>query len=275
MPEATLGIAPRLVPEPEDIQHGYALPCEERHVRGAAVRLFTFPQGSEDPARTVVCLPGLGASGRSFAPLRPLAPDWRLLLWTPPLQTPLTHTPLQWNVAALASPDAGLPERFSLVGSSFGSLVALSFALRYPERLQALVLVSPVTSVQRIRRGAVALSTLVRIPKPFAYLFAPAVARVLGGRSLPSEGRAEIVREARRLTPLEMLRRLKDILAADYLGQLERLRVRWWNEAHGDEDLGEANLGALLGGGAGGMKLDPETMKLMQELLPGMLDLGQ
>ena len=32
------------------------------------VRLFTFPGGSEDVARTVVCLPGLGASGRSFAP---------------------------------------------------------------------------------------------------------------------------------------------------------------------------------------------------------------
>jgi hypothetical protein len=57
--------------------------------------------------------------------------------------------------------------------------------------------------------------------------------------------------------------------------QLERLRVRWWNEAHGDEDLGEANLGALLGGATGGMKLDAESMKLMQELLPGLLDLQE
>ncbi|ATB44235.1 alpha/beta hydrolase fold protein [Cystobacter fuscus] len=178
------------------------------------MRLFTFPGGNQEPSRTVVCLPGLGASGRSFAPMRPLASGWRLLLWTPPLQTPLTHTPLQWNVDALARPEAGLPERFALVGSSFGSL-----------RLKALVLVSPVASVQRIRRGAVALSTLVRIPKPFAYLFAPTVARILGGRSLPSEGRAEIVREGRRLSPLEMLRRLKDILAARYLEELGGLKV--------------------------------------------------
>ena len=49
---------------------------------------------------------------------------------------------------------------------------------------------------------------------------------------------------------------------------LERLRVRWWKEAHGDEDLGEPNLGALLGGGG---QLDPETLKLMEELLPGLL----
>jgi hypothetical protein len=52
---------------------------------------------------------------------------------------------------------------------------------------------------------------------------------------------------------------------------LERLRVRWWKEAHGDEDLGEPNMGALLGAGVDGAQLDPETLKLMQELLPGLL----
>jgi pimeloyl-ACP methyl ester carboxylesterase len=157
--------------------------------------------------------------------MAPLAPHLRLLLWTPTLRTPMTHTPLQWNVASLANPDAGLPERFALLGSSFGSLVSLAFTLAYPERVRALVLVSPVASVQRVRRWALSLSTLVRMPKPFAYVFAPTVARVLGGSHLPPEGRAEIVREARRLSPLELLRRLKDVLAADYLEGLEQLRV--------------------------------------------------
>jgi pimeloyl-ACP methyl ester carboxylesterase len=228
MPEATLPTFsghPSLVPAPEDIQQGYELSLEHRRVRGAEVRLFTFPGGNQDPARTVLCLPGLGASGRSFAPMRPLASERRFLLWTPPVATPLTHTPLQWNLASLTHPDAGLPERFALVGSSFGSLVSIAFALAHPERVKALVLVSPVASVHRVRRWALALSTLVRMPKPFAYLFAPTVARVLGGRFLPAEGRAEIVREARRLSPLELLRRLEDILEADYLEALERLRV--------------------------------------------------
>jgi ADP-ribose pyrophosphatase YjhB (NUDIX family) len=72
---------------------------------------------------------------------------------------------------------------------------------------------------------ALSLSTLVRIPRPLAYLFAPTVARILGGVRLPPEGRAEIVREARRLSPLEMLRRLRDVLGADLLPQLARLRV--------------------------------------------------
>lgn len=225
MHEATLPAPPRLVPEPEDIQRGYELLLEHRQVRGHPVRLFTFPDGCQDVARTVLCLPGLGASGRSFAPMRPLASEYRLLLWTPTLQTPLTHTPLQWNLAALEQPDAGLPERFALVGSSFGSLISLAFALAHPERVKALVLVSPVASVRRVRRWALALSTLVRLPKPFAYLFAPTVARVLGGHHLPPEGRAEIIREARRLSPLELLRRLQDVLSAHYLEQLEHLRV--------------------------------------------------
>jgi pimeloyl-ACP methyl ester carboxylesterase len=231
MPEGTFPVmhSPsamhRLVPEPEEIQQGYELPCEHRRVRGANVRLFTFPDGSQDVSRTVLCLPGLGASGRSFAPMRPLAPEWRFLLWTPPLATPMTHTPLQWNLASLQHPEAGLPERFALVGSSFGSLISLAYALAHPERVKALVLVSPVASVHRVRRWALALSTLVRMPKPFAYLFAPTVARVLGGRQLPPEGRSEIVREARRLSPLELLRRLEDILAADYVESLEHLRV--------------------------------------------------
>jgi pimeloyl-ACP methyl ester carboxylesterase len=225
MLEASSPHAPRLVPEPEDIQPGYELALEERMVRGAPVRLFTFPGGNADVARTVVCMPGLGASGRSFAPMAPLASELRLQLWTPTLRTPMTHTPLQWNVASLAHPDAQLPERFALLGSSFGSLVSLAFTLAYPERVKALVLVSPVASVHRIRRWALSLSTLVRMPKPFAYLFAPTVARVLGGRELPAEGRAEIVREARRISPLELLRRLRDVLDADYLRQLERVSV--------------------------------------------------
>lgn len=214
-----------LVPAVEDIQQGYELPLEQRQVLGSTVRLFTFPGGSEDPARTVVCLPGLGASGRSFALQRPLAQQLRLLLWTPPLHTPLTHTPLEWNLRVLESAEARLPERFALVGSSFGSLVALAFALRHPGRVSALVLVSPVATVRRIRRVALSLSTLVRAPMPLTYLFAPLVARILGGLHLPAEGRAEIVREARRIAPGEMLRRLKDVLSADLVPQLYGLPV--------------------------------------------------
>ncbi|MBU8897301.1 alpha/beta hydrolase [Corallococcus sp. H22C18031201] len=216
---------PHWVPDVEDIQHGYALPCELREVRGSPVRLFTFPGGCEDTARTVVCLPGLGASGRSFAPLAPLASTLRLLLWTPPLRTPTGQTPLQWNQELLAHPDARLPERFALLGSSYGSLLAMTFALRHPSRVKALVLVSPVGGVRRVRRLALTLSTLVRAPRPLAYVFAPLVARALGGAALPAEARAEIVRESRRMSPTELLRRLRDVLAADLRDRLSEIQA--------------------------------------------------
>ncbi|MET0403113.1 MAG: M1 family aminopeptidase [Cystobacter sp.] len=56
--------------------------------------------------------------------------------------------------------------------------------------------------------------------------------------------------------------------------ELERLRVRWWKETHGDEDLGQPDLGSLLGGGLNGAsQVDPaEALQLMQELLPGLLE---
>ncbi|MBJ6759308.1 aminopeptidase [Myxococcaceae bacterium JPH2] len=48
---------------------------------------------------------------------------------------------------------------------------------------------------------------------------------------------------------------------------LGALRVRWWEEAHGDADLGAPDLGSMMGG-LGDMKLDAETRKMLEEILP-------
>ncbi|MBS1152995.1 MAG: Aminopeptidase, partial [Myxococcaceae bacterium] len=52
---------------------------------------------------------------------------------------------------------------------------------------------------------------------------------------------------------------------------LEKLRRRWWDEAHGDEDLGKPDLGMMFGGtgnGTGnGTGLDANTMKLLEEAI--------
>lgn len=226
MLESVMPAAP-LVPRLDEIQSGYDhLVCHERRVDGCEVRVFTvpgvYPQGDRLP---LVAIPGLGASGRSFALTSPLQRERPLLFWTPPLKTPAHKSPLWHNVALLGHRQAELPERFVLMGSSFGSLIALAFALQHPERVAALILANPVASTRRIRKGAMVASNFLRMPLPFAYLFAPAVARVLGGVGLPPEGRAEIVRESRRIAPLEMARRLKDILATDLLPELEQLQV--------------------------------------------------
>jgi len=214
-----------LVPAQDDIQHGYGLDCHEVKVLDACVRVFTVPGVSFDADKALICLPGMGASGRSFAPMAPLAPKHSLLFWTPTTFTPAVTSPLEHNLALLRDGGGLLPPKFVLLGSSYGSLIALAFALRHPERVRALVLVSPVASNRRIRRAGFAATTFLRVPLPFAYVFAPLVARVLGGKHLPAAGRAEIVREARRIPPRELGRRLMDVLVADYLEALHDLKL--------------------------------------------------
>jgi hypothetical protein len=51
---------------------------------------------------------------------------------------------------------------------------------------------------------------------------------------------------------------------------LERIQKRWWEEAKGDEDLGAPSLESLMGG-MGDMKLDPQTQKMLEEMLGPML----
>jgi hypothetical protein len=58
--------------------------------------------------------------------------------------------------------------------------------------------------------------------------------------------------------------------APQHARQLEALRRRWHEEAHGDEDVGQLNLADVLkGGGAlpSDAQVDPATMKLLEELL--------
>jgi hypothetical protein len=53
--------------------------------------------------------------------------------------------------------------------------------------------------------------------------------------------------------------------------QVEALRLRWWEQAHGDADLGPADLGQMmeqLGGQK--LELDPKTLELLQQVLQGL-----
>lgn len=52
-----------------------------------------------------------------------------------------------------------------------------------------------------------------------------------------------------------------------HLKSLEKLRKRWWEEAHGDEDLGKPDLGAMFGGAGAGPSLDPNTMKMLEDVI--------
>ena len=52
--------------------------------------------------------------------------------------------------------------------------------------------------------------------------------------------------------------------------KLESLRQHWWNEVHGDEDLGAADLNSMLTGGAGAPGVDPKILKQLKKIMKAM-----
>jgi len=98
------------------------------------ISVRTYGSGS----RVVVLLHGGPGAPGYMAPLaRALAADFRIL---EPLQRPAGDVPLSvaQHVADLA---AVAPERAVLVGSSWGAMLALSYASVHPSRVRALVLI--------------------------------------------------------------------------------------------------------------------------------------
>jgi len=121
------------------------------------VAIATAPAGLEGPRMSymemgdsrdaVVLLHGIGSNSTGWRFVMPaLSTDYRVVAWNAPgyylsdnfsADAP-SHT--SYSDALAAFLDAlGLPS-VHIVGSSFGSLVAMSFASRFPERVQRLVL---------------------------------------------------------------------------------------------------------------------------------------
>src|SRR5581483_11388064 len=102
--------------------------------------------GSPLGAPTVVLVHGLGASSSYMAPLaRSLAPHCRVLAPDLPGFGKSDHPPHVLDVPQLADAlidwmaAVGLP-RAALVGNSMGCQIAVDAAVRYPERVERLVL---------------------------------------------------------------------------------------------------------------------------------------
>lgn len=148
-----LGVGPFLVPVPplEDTQPVEALQDEDsRFVTVNGLEVHYKQEGDGEPV--MVLLHGFGASLYSW---REVMPDLKEIGTVIAYDRPafgLTERPLTWEGQNPYSPEAQVElvralldargvDRAVLMGNSAGGTVAASFALRYPERTAALVLV--------------------------------------------------------------------------------------------------------------------------------------
>lgn len=212
------------LPRREEVPEGFQLPYRDELVDGLPLRRFLFPAGLVDPARAVVCVPGLAASGRSFARQAPLAQRWDLRPLTGPLAMPFPGNPIDSLARVVRGYMEGL-DRPVLLGTSFGSLVALSIALELGQRISGLVLTAALASGMMVPRRYAAFAGAVMAPRPLAWLAAPMAARIMGGPDLDEEGRTELIRESRLLDSAEMFRRVTAVLSADLTALLPQIRV--------------------------------------------------
>lgn len=67
----------------------------------------------------------------------------------------------------------------------------------------------------------------------------------------------------------DCLTRTLSALHPDQAQALQALRQHWWREAHGDEDLGAPDVSKLMRQ-VSGAQLDPQSQKLIEELLKGL-----
>lgn len=207
-------------------------------IEGAPVGVTTFPGGLVDENRVVVCVPGMGALGSSFAPsLRHIQDRHQFLMVTPALETPAGVSPIAHTARVLASDALPTPKTrpFDVLASSYGTLPAIAFALQHPGRVRSLVLITPVAS--RSLAGASALlGAFMRVPLPLIAPFSWFGGKIFGGIDLEGERLDFIRNQMETMSEPEMARRLQDLSRStleDHLGALKpRVTI-----LHGRRDL--------------------------------------
>jgi len=195
-------------------------------LRGIRATALQFAAGTRDTHHALVCLAGMGANGRSFISLRPLAREWLVLPLNTPADTPPEVDPLKYLVDAVEEfIEHEHLEKPVLLGSSFGGAAAAMLALRRPQKIRALILANPALSHRLIPIAFPGFIDLLEAPEPLAWLMAPLAAEVMGGFKLARDARQELVHESRKFRPAELKRRLAALIRLDLLPELHRLAV--------------------------------------------------
>jgi pimeloyl-ACP methyl ester carboxylesterase len=197
----------------------FELPSSNIEIDGATLRVSRFPGAAGPP---LICVPGYGATGESFARLRPLAASFDIHLLTPPEEARRVDDP----VARFDAIVAAYARRFDhpiLLGTSFGGPVAITAASLLGDAISGLVLISTFASLPRSP-----LRPFIRI-LPLLEWFAEHTRRVgvylLAGRNLDRAAARELLREVESISRAEKHARLVAALRCDVESLARRIAV--------------------------------------------------
>ncbi|MCM2314680.1 MAG: alpha/beta hydrolase [Thermoanaerobaculia bacterium] len=201
----------------------FGLPSEDLVVGGLPLREYTFPGRVRDARRTLVCIPGFSASGRSFARLAPLAACWDVRMVSGPLDRPYPGNPVESLTEVIAEYITRF-DRPVLLGTSFGGLVAINTALRMSRVTSGLILTAAFANGTRLgtlpfMRHVIPALQLAAAP------LAPITARVVGGFDIDPAGLSAIIEDTVAISAKERARRLRTIFATNLLPRLPEIEA--------------------------------------------------
>ncbi len=210
------------LPSPSRIP-GFDLPYVDVSTSTIPLRCFTFPEGSEDVRRTVLCIPGMAGSGLSFARLRPLARDYRFLLLSGPVEPYPGGSRRAFAEAVCEVVDQN--DRPAILGTSFGSMVAIDAASHRCPALSGLVLTAAFARNHAFPPPLRIMEKILPRMQWLAKFMAPLSARFVGGSGLDRHAAAEVAREAAETSAGERRRRLEEVFDTDLRGMLPQIAV--------------------------------------------------
>lgn len=198
----------------------FDLPSWSFEHQGSRLRYARFPRGAP-AAPPLLCFPGYGATGESFARLAPLADRLDVYLLTPPEEWQTAPDVLA-RYAALMAAFARQFERPILLGTSFGGPIAIEAAAQLGDSIGGLVLISTYAELRNPLRHLIPILPLL---EAVAYASLRFGVYVIGGPRLDREAAHALLRQTTSISRREKHARLVSALTCNVEASAKRIEA--------------------------------------------------